>query len=407
MTTRVLRVALRPIVDSRGASTVEALVEAEGGHAGRAGAPSGASTGTHEVQAWPEGGVPAALERFRSRVEPQLRGRDLEDSPGWDQALHDVDGTPEFRAIGGNVATALSVAASIARADASGVPLWSLWARPGVHGRTFPAIVGNCLNGGRHAIGGPEFQEFHAYATSPDPADSIRAALAVHRAVGEILTKRFPGKPLGRGDEGGWVAAVSNTEGLGILSEACTRIRDELHLPVDPGLDLAASEFYRDGKYHYRDRALGPEEQVAFLASLVDRFGIRYLEDPLEQEAFSSFAELTRAVGGRTQIVGDDLYTTHIARLERGIVERATNAVLVKVNQAGTLTDTWRVVDRAREAGLATVASHRSGDLPEGWLAHLAVAAEATGLKCGLLGGERVAKLNELLRVAAAAGASS
>ncbi|MCI4367127.1 MAG: enolase, partial [Thermoplasmata archaeon] len=163
--------------------------------------------------------------------------------------------------------------------------------------------------------------------------------------------------------------------------------------------------FYRKGRYVYRDRSLNPEGQIAYVAELVDRFGIRYLEDPLEQEAFDDFATLTKAVGKKTLVIGDDLYTTRSDRLQQGLDRGSTNSVLIKVNQVGTLTDTLRTVDLARSKGLSTITSHRSGDLPEGWLAHLAVATGAAGLKCGLLGGERVAKLNELLRVAAATGA--
>jgi enolase len=398
---RVVRILLREIADSRGSRTVEAEVEDAEGHVGRAGAPSGASTGTHEVPAWPEGGVPVAMERFRTLVEPALRGRELSDAAGWDAALHAADGGSEFSRIGGGVATALSVAASIARARAAGLPLWKSWLRPGLDGSGRPAIVGNCLNGGRHAIGGPEFQEFLAVSSSPDPAQAVRAAIDVHRAIGRALTERYPTLALGRGDEGGWVAPLGSSEALELLAEACARVREESHLPVHPGLDLAASEFFRDGAYRYRDRKRTPEEQLDFLIGLVEKYDLRYLEDPFEEEAFGSFAALTRAVGSRAMVVGDDLYTTQLARLERGIAEGSTNSVLIKVNQVGTVSDSFATVDRARKAGWSTVSSHRSGDLPEGWLAEYAVATGARGLKCGLLGGERVAKLNELLRLGA------
>ncbi|MCI4322727.1 MAG: enolase [Thermoplasmata archaeon] len=399
--TEVREVSLRPIYDSRGALTVEAAVTTAGAALGCAGAPSGASTGTHEVRAWPEGGVPAALQTFRESVRPRLLGREVEDATGWDEALHAIDGTPNFAHLGGNVATALSVAAALARAKERGVEPWSLWARPGVDGRRFPAIVGNCMNGGRHAIGGPEFQEFHAISLAERPEDSVRAAVAVHHAIGKALQGKFPTLALGRGDEGGWVAPITNLEGLEILSAACAQVRDSLHLPVQPGLDLAASEFFRDGRYRYRDRSLDAAGQVAYLTELVDRFGLVYLEDPFAEEEFASFAEFTQAVGSKTVVVGDDLYTTDPIRLARGLTERASNAILIKVNQIGTISDALATVDAARAAGWKTVTSHRSGDLPDGWLAQLAVATGAYGLKCGILGGERVAKLNELLRLGA------
>jgi enolase len=283
-------------------------------------------------------------------------------------------------------------------------PLWKVIARPGVDGRSFPAIVGNCMNGGVHAIGGPEIQEFIAFAESPDPRKSVAAALRVHGLIGEALHRRLPTIALGRGDEGGWVAPLDNTAALEVLAAACARARDEMHVEVHPGLDLAASEFFRDGRYRYRDRTLDTDGQVAYIGELVDRFGLRYVEDPLDQDAFDGFAAVTRAIGGRSLVVGDDLYTTHADRLARGIAVRSSNAVLIKVNQVGTLTDTLATVDLARSNGLATVTSHRSGEVPEGWLAHVAVGTGARALKCGVLGGERVAKLNELLRLARATG---
>jgi enolase 1/2/3 len=401
---KVTSAILEPIYDSRGRPTVEATITLESGATGRIGAPSGASTGRHEVRAFPEGGVPAALRTFSEVVAPGLVGLEGDDTGAIDAALVECDGTEDFSRIGGNTATAVSVASAVAHANESGRALWEVLARPGVEGRTFPAIVGNCLNGGRHAIGGPEIQEFHAFATSARPEDSIRAALRVHERVGEELHRRFPKASLGRGDEGGWVAPIGNVDAVELVSSACTEVRDELHLEVHPGLDFAASEFYREGRYRYREQTLDTEGQIGFVSKLVDRYGLKYVEDPFDEEAFDAFAELTRAVGDRTVVVGDDLYVTRYARLERGVERRSSNAVLIKVNQVGTLTETFRTVDYARAHGLATVASHRSGDLPEGWLAHLALATGARGLKCGLLGGERVAKLNELLRLGRGTG---
>ncbi|HZY92797.1 MAG TPA: enolase [Thermoplasmata archaeon] len=399
----IVSASLRAIYDSRGRETVEATVTAEGGHVGRAGAPSGASTGRHEVRAFPPGGVPAALARFHSGLEGRLLG--MENDPSLvDALLHEVDGTPDFSVVGGNVATAVSIATAVSRAAETGVPLWRTVRRAGVEGGHFPAVVGNCLNGGRHAIGGPDIQEFLAFSPAPKPADAVRAAIAVHAAVGETLQRKYPKHALGRGDEGGWVAPVGNLEALEILVGACQEVTDRLHVPVHPALDLAASEFYRDGKYRYKEQTLDDEGQLGFLTGLVDRFGLRYVEDPFDQEAFDLSARFTQAVGSRTLVVGDDLYTTSTERLRRGVERRSTNSILIKVNQVGTLTDTLRTVDEARRHGVSTITSHRSGDLPEGWLAHLAVGFGSAGLKCGLLGGERVAKLNELLRLGAATG---
>ena len=399
---RISSVAVDPLYDSRGRASVEATVVLESGARARAGAPSGASTGTHEVRAFPSGGVPEALTVARERVAPVLVGLDSGAQAAVDRALHEVDGTSDFGRIGGNTATAISVAVAMAEAEDRHVSLWNVLARPGVDRPTFPAIVGNCMNGGVHAIGGPEFQEFIAYAASPDPRKSVAAAIRVHGLIGETLHRKLPTIALGRGDEGGWVAPLGNDDALEVLSDACARARDELRVDVHPGIDLAASEFYRDGRYEYRDRRLAPDAQVAYVGDLVDRYGLRYLEDPLDQEAFTDFADLTRAVGSRTLLVGDDLYTTDARRLERGIRERSSNAVLIKVNQVGTLSDAFATVELARSNGLDTVTSHRSGEVPEGWLAHVAVGTAARALKCGVVGGERVAKLNELLRIRAA-----
>ena len=396
---RVRSVEVESLFDSRARATVEATVELESGAKGRAGAPSGASTGATEVRAFPVGGVPEALATARSRVVPVLIGRDARDQAGFDRALHEVDGTPDFSRIGGNMATALSVAVATAVAAEDGRALWQVIARPGVDGRDFPSIVGNCMNGGAHAIGGPEFQEFIAVAESPDPRQSVAAAIRVHGLIGEALHRRLPTIALGRGDEGGWVAPLGNVEALEVLVDACAAARDELHIAVHPGVDLAASEFYRDGKYRYRDRALDAEAQIAHVSELVDRFGIRYLEDPLDQTSFDGFADVTRAVGSKALVVGDDIYTTDVRRVAEGVARGSSNAVLVKVNQVGTLTDTAATVDYCRSHQLATVTSHRSGEVPEGWLAHVALGTGARALKCGVVGGERVAKLNELLRL--------
>ncbi|MCI4338827.1 MAG: enolase [Thermoplasmata archaeon] len=396
---RISTVVVESLFDSRGRATVEATVVLDSRARARAGAPSGASTGTHEVRAFPPGGVPEAVATARTHVGPALVGLDPGDQAAIDRTLHEVDGTPDFGRIGGNTATAISVANAMAYAEETHRPLWQVLARPGVDGTSFPAIVGNCMNGGAHAIGGPDIQEFIAYAESPDPRKSVAAAIHVHGLIGAELHRRLPTVALGRGDEGGWVAPLSNEEALGVLTDACARTRDDLHVEVHPGLDLAASEFFRDGSYRYKDRTLDTEGQVAYVGELVDRYRLRYLEDPLDEESFDGFAAVTRAVGKKALVVGDDIYTTDVRRLTDGVARGASNAVLIKVNQVGTISDATATVDYARAHGLATVTSHRSGEVPEGWLAHVALGTGARALKCGVVGGERVAKLNELVRL--------
>jgi enolase len=401
---RIATATLRTIYDSRGRPTVEARIVTERGAVGTAGSPSGESTGATEVQAFPSEGVPEALQRFDTELRPRLVQLSVDDQSAIDRVLHETDGTANFSRVGGNTATAVSMACAIARAAELGKPLWQTVLRAGVDGSSYPAVVGNCLNGGRHAIGGPEIQEYHAIADDASPSAAIRAAIEVHHVLGQRLRVKYPQAALGRGDEGGWVAPLGNVEGVELLADVCAEVRDRLHTSVHPGLDLAASEFYRGGKYVYRERTVDPEGQVAFVADLVDRYGLRYLEDPIEETDFDGFTELTKAVGQRAMVVGDDLYTTAASRVAEGVRRAATNAVLIKVNQVGTLSDTIATVDLARRSGWKTVTSHRSGETTDAWLTHLAVGFGSAGLKCGLLGGERVAKLNELLRLATPLG---
>lgn len=402
--TAIRSAELAGIFDSRGRPTVEATIVLHSGTRGIAGAPSGASTGANEVRAFPPGGVPEALSIFSRSIAPQLVGQDAADTSAVDALLARIDGTSTFERVGGNTATAVSVATALAQANERGVPLFEHLRRPGVSGLRFPSVVGNCLNGGRHAIGGPDIQEFIAFAEGRTIDESIRAALAVHGRLGAELHRRFPKHALGRGDEGGWVAPVSNVEGIELLATACEATRDELGIAVYPGLDFAASEFFEKGRYHYQDRTLDAAGQVTFVGQLVERYGLRYVEDPFDEEAFEEFAELTRSVGESSLVVGDDIYVTQEERVRRGLEHRASNAVLVKVNQVGSLTSTFRTVDYARSRRADLVASHRSGETTDNWLAHVALAIGARGIKTGVLGGERMAKLNELLRVARATG---
>ena len=388
-------IILRRILDSRGNPTVEAAVRTSSG-LGRAAAPAGASTGTHEVQAWPEGGVTAAIELARQDVVPQLLGLSAEEQAQVDALLHEVDGTSNFSRIGGNLAVAISLATARAAAASQGVPLYRYVAGMGPYG--LPAPMGNVLGGGAHAVGGTDIQEFLVTSFDDDVSRAIEANAAVHRAVGAALCERFPDTALGRGDEGAWIAPLENVAALELVVEAVQQVAGETGVDIRPGLDLAASEFYRDGKYVYKDRSLTPEEQVDFVASLIEDYGLHSVEDPLNQEDFESWAALTAKTDAL--VIGDDLYVTNVERLEKGLEMGATNAILIKPNQVGTLTDTLDTVSLAREAGLATVISHRSGETTDDAIAHLGVAFGCHAIKTGTVGGERIAKLNELVRIA-------
>jgi enolase len=397
MGAKVVSVGIRKILDSRGNPTVEVEIATRGAFA-RVGAPSGASTGATEVQAFPQGGVDEAVSIFRRKVAPRLKGRDVADQAGFDEALHTVDGTPTFARIGGNPSVAASMAAARCAANDKGVPLWAYLS--GKKGRPdFPAPMGNVIGGGAHAVGGTDIQEFMAFTKGCPPSKSVFANARVHKLVKETLKQQFPGQAIGKGDEGAWNVPTTDERAMSILVKCCAKAAEETGLDVLPALDLAATEFYREGKYRYKDKALSGDEQVEFLEMLIDAHGIASVEDPFGENDFGSFAELTRKVGRKCMVVGDDLFTTNTERIARGVKEGAANAVLIKPNQIGTLTDTVAAVKMAKAAGYATVTSHRSAETSDDTIAHLAVAFGSAGIKTGAVGGERTAKLNELIRI--------
>ena len=390
------RLAIRKILDSRGNATVEVDIVA-GAALGRAAAPSGASTGALEAPSWPPGGVDGALRIFQDSIAPRLRGRDVKDQAGLDRTLRELDGTPNFARIGGNVATAVSLANAKAAAASAGKPLFRYLTGP--QGPSLPLPLGNVIGGGRHAIGGTTIQEYLVVSQGPTPLANVMTNARVHALVRDALMKKLPGVALGRGDEGAWVAQLQDEEALSLLADVCRGVEREAGFPVRPALDFAASEFYRGGKYRYRDRALSAKEQVDFVERLAGDFSLFSVEDPFDQEDFGSFTELTKRIGDRCKVIGDDIFVTNVERLRRGIEQRAANAILIKPNQIGTLSETRAAVDLAHSAGYATVMSHRSGETTDDTIAHLAVAFGCLGIKTGTVGGERIAKLNELIRI--------
>jgi len=386
---------VRRILDSRGNTTVEVDVCTMRGFAS-VGAPSGASTGKHEVMAFPRGGVEDAISFFREKVVPEIIGMNALKQEYIDALLHTLDGTKKFSRMGGNVAVATSLAVARAAADSLGIPFYFYIG--GMMGK-IPYPLGNVLGGGKHAIGGTDIQEFLAISLGNSAVENIFANASVHRRVGEKLKRKLPNTAIGKGDEGAWVAPVDNTTALDIVTTACEEISQETGIPIKPALDVAASTLYKRGKYHYRDRKLNTGEQIDFMVSLVRDYGLHILEDPLHEEDFEGHAELTKKVGDKCLIVGDDLFVTNRNRLEKGIEIKAANAILIKPNQIGTLTDTLLTVKIARSAGYEIVVSHRSGETVDDSIAHLAVGIGAYAIKTGAVGGERIAKLNELIRI--------
>ncbi|PSQ65014.1 MAG: phosphopyruvate hydratase [Halobacteriales archaeon SW_9_67_24] len=397
--TLVTEVRLRRILDSRGNPTVEAEVTTESGGFGLAAAPSGASTGAHEATSLPASeAIASAREHAVPRIEGQVYAGDQRSV---DAALRAADGTESFDEIGANSAVAISMAAATAAADTLGAPLYQHLGGA-FRGNEFPTPLGNVIGGGEHAADATHIQEFLAAPVgAPSVADAVFANARVHAAVGEILADRDV--PAAKGDEGAWAPAIDDGEAFEIVDEATEQIAEEVGFDIGFGLDVAATELYDadgddEGVYRYGDTERTPDEQIEYVADLVDEYDLVYVEDPLDEEDFEGFAELTEQVGTETLICGDDLFVTDVERLDRGIEAGAANAILVKPNQIGTLSDAFDATERAVENGLAPVISHRSGETEDTTIAHLAVATAAPYVKTGAVGGERTAKLNELIR---------
>jgi enolase len=385
-------IELRTILDSRGNPTVEAEITTAGGF-GRAAAPSGASTGAAEARVLPPG---TAIEHAVQNLIPALIGMDAADQEGFDDQLRDIDGTANFSEIGANVAVALSLANAKAAASSLGLPLFRYLG--GAFVNEMPLPLGNVIGGGAHAANATEIQEFLVIpGGAADAEEAVFANAAVHRAVKDLLKKR--GIAAGKGDEGAWAPQIDDALAFELIAEATGRVEDEMNVSVDMGIDVAASQMWNGSGYKYRDCVRSTEDQIAYIAGLVDKYNLVYVEDPLHEDDFDAFAELNRQVGDRCLVCGDDLFVTQVDRIEKGIETASANCVLIKPNQVGTLSDTFEAVRLSHTHGLDTVMSHRSGETTDTTIAHLATAFSCIFLKCGVVGGERIAKLNELIRI--------
>ncbi len=390
-------IRLRRVLDSRGDPTVEADVLTEHGGFGRAAAPSGASTGEHEaVERPPREAIAAARERAVPRLVNEVH---VGDQRAVDAALRAADGTDTFAELGANSAVAISMAAAKAAADVLGVPLYQHLGGA-FQGSTFPVPLGNVVGGGEHAADGPDIQEvLVAPVGAPNVTDAVMANAAVHARIDELLADR--GAACGMGDEGAWAPAIGDREAIELVETAAEAVSDEVGFDIRLGLDVAATELYSDGTYRYErsetDRTT--DEQIAYIAELIDAHNLVYVEDPLHEDDFEGTARLTSRVDDRVLICGDDLFVTNVERLQRGIDAGAASSVLVKPNQIGTLSDAVDTINRAQRNGYEAVVSHRSGETTDATIAHLAVASGAGYIKTGAVGGERTAKLNELIRI--------
>ena len=399
-------IAAREILDSRGRPTIEAEVLLESGAMGLAQVPSGASTGSFEAhelrdddpQRYGGKGVLKAVRNVHEKIVPVLEGMNAFDQASIDLAMIDRDGTANKRELGANAILAVSLATAKAAAADLGLPLYRYLGGPMAN--VLPVPMMNVINGGSHADNNVDFQEFMIFPIGADSfKEGLRWGAEVFAALGKALHER---KLLtGVGDEGGYAPNLgSNQEALDILIESIERAGYKPGSEVALAMDVAASEFYKDGQYIYDGSAHSPAEMVDFLASLVDRYPIISIEDGLHEEDWDNWKLLTDKLGARIQLVGDDLMVTNPIRLQKAIDLGIANSILIKLNQIGSLTETLQTIALATRHGYRSVISHRSGETEDTTIADLAVATNAGQIKTGSLSrSERVAKYNRLLRI--------
>jgi enolase len=402
----IAEVHARQLLDSRGNPTVEVDIVLESGALGRASVPSGASTGEHEAAELRDGdpaaylgkGVLKAVGNVNGEIASAVIGMEAADQRGLDELLIGLDGTSTKSRLGANAILGCSLAAAKAAAADAGQPLYR-WLG-GADARTLPVPLMNVINGGAHAQNRIDLQEFMLVPAGADTfSEALRIGAEVYHRLKVVLHER--GLSTAVGDEGGFAPDLESTEqAIEVILEAAERAghRDNVAIALDP----AASEVFRDGAYHLpgEGRTLEPAEMISFYRSLADRYPLVSIEDGLDENAWSDWQGLTEAIGNDVQLVGDDLFVTNVEFLRRGIDEHVANAILVKVNQIGTLTESLDVISMAREAGYATVVSHRSGETEDTTIADLAVAVNAGQIKTGAPSRtDRVAKYNQLLRI--------
>ncbi|WJY89386.1 phosphopyruvate hydratase [Corynebacterium confusum] len=401
----ILHVFAREILDSRGNPTVEAEVFLDDGAHGLAGVPSGASTGVHEAHELRDGddrylgkGVTKAVENVNEEIADELAGFVADDQRLIDQAMIDLDGTENKSRLGANAILGVSIAAAKAAAESAALPLYRYVGGPNAH--ILPVPMMNILNGGAHADSGVDVQEFMIAPLGFDSfAEALRGGAEVYHALKAVLKDK--GLSTGLGDEGGFAPSVGSTkEALDVIVEAIKKAGFTPGKDIALALDVASSEFYQDGKYHFEGGEHTAEEMSKVYEELIDAYPIVSIEDPLQEDDWEGYTALTAAIGDKVQIVGDDFFVTNPTRLQEGIDKKAANALLVKVNQIGTLTETFDAVDLAHRNGYRTMMSHRSGETEDTTIADLAVALGCGQIKTGAPArSERVAKYNQLLRI--------
>ncbi|HMH91271.1 MAG TPA: phosphopyruvate hydratase [Streptosporangiaceae bacterium] len=395
----------RQILDSRGNPTVEVEVVLDDGSLGRSAVPSGASTGVFEAVELRDGGeayggkaVTRAVQGVIDEIQPELLGYDADDQRLVDQELIDLDRTPDKSRLGANAILGVSLAVARAAAESSGLPLFRYLGGPNAH--VLPVPMMNILNGGAHADNNVDIQEFMiAPVGAATFSEALRWGAETYHALKAVLKQR--GLSTGVGDEGGFAPDLdSNAAALDLILEAIGKAGLTPARDVALAIDAASSSFYADDNYAFEGGKKTAAEMTSVYASWLDAYPIVSLEDPLAEEDWAGWQQLTAELGGRVQIVGDDIFVTNPQRLRRGIAERSANALLVKVNQIGTLTETLDAVSLAQRSGFACMMSHRSGETEDTTISDLAVAVNCGQMKSGAPArSERVAKYNQLLRI--------
>jgi enolase len=401
-------IVAREILDSRGNPTVEVDVLLESGAFGRAAVPSGASTGAHEAvelrdedkSRYGGKGVLKAVENVNDVIADELWGFDALEQAALDEYLIELDGTPNKGKLGANAILGVSLAAAKAAADAVGLPLYRYIG--GVSACTLPVPMMNILNGGKHAVDGPDLQEFMAMPVGASSfAEAVRWGAETYHALKKVLKSK--GYGTGVGDEGGFAPSLkSNEEAVELIIEAIQQAGYEPGQDIFVALDPAASEVFEGGKYVLKKegRVLSGEEMVDFYEAWVEKFPIISIEDGLAEDDWDTWVLMQQRLGNRLQIVGDDLLVTNVDRLAQGIERRAANSILIKLNQIGTLTETLAAIEMAKRASWTAVVSHRSGETEDTTIADLVVATNAGQIKTGApCRSDRVAKFNELIRI--------
>jgi enolase len=405
MDTKIRDLRSRIIFNSRGDKTIEVDVVV-GRVIGRSSAPAGASTGGSEAVAFPASGPEGAIQAFK-QYSKKIIGFDAADIVGLSKLLHEIDTSPFFNNIGGSAAFAITLASADAASKALGLPMFKVIGGSINYAHPFP--LGNVLGGGKHAgQGSPDIQEFLSLPVGAEKIfDAIYMNVLVHKEVRRLIEKADPTFAGGKGDEGAWAPHLNDLEALDVVSTAVNNISDKVGSKVKMGIDFASGSIFdpKSGVYNYSRRGvkLTREEQINFVLSVIDKFSPAYSEDPLFEDDYEGFAVLTKQVK-HTFIVGDDLFVTNSKRLLEGAKIGAGNAVILKVNQIGPLGDAIDFARTAKAKKYVIAASHRSGESVDSHLAHIALGVSAEIMKSGVVGGERIAKLNELIRVDEAYG---